>query len=253
MDKKREIGDSIHDKNLEAFIDELAKLEIDKSNISEEDIQIIEEMDQLQALYAICFLKIIQKEDDFNILKKLKLSSSFYKVIIQTLKEKDYFNKMNDLQSELLDSMESAEDEEKSYKVNMYFLKGYDYIMYNYSDYNEEELEVLSNFINSCGENNASEIQEDINKSINKINTIIKTFNENIGKWSKSRNQNVLTLLSLSDDMISASHNLIKQIQSMFFHIESQEMMLEDMLSFLDENNLMEQFDKFCKEKSDEE
>ncbi len=250
MNKKRGIGDSSYDKNLEAFIDGIAKLEIDLSPLKQADIEDIEGLNITQVLYAICFFKAVKKEEDFDILKKLRLSSSFYKLMMKKLKEKGYFNKIIDLEAAYRASLNKGSEEQRDYNVLMHFFQGYDYIMYNHSDFDEEEIESLEKFKKACDEDpDGTDLQEEINENINKINETIKIYNQNIDKWSKSKNKNIITLLNLSDDMITSSHNLIKYIQALFFNMESQEMLVEDLFDFLDENNLMQKFDKFCKDK----
>ncbi len=254
MDNKKSIGDSVHEKKLEALIDDIAKLEVDQSKIKKEDLEIFEDFNATQILYAICFLKIIQKEDDFDIIKRLKLSSSFYKLMIKTLKENEIVNKINILNAEYQDSLGLTITEEKAYMIMMFFLKGYDYIIYNYSDASGEDREALSTFIKACSPGfRIKDIEEDINKNIDKVNEIVKIFNANIGKWAKSKNQTILMILALSDDLINASHGLIGQIQTLFFQIDSKDMLIDDLMEFLHQNNLIGKFDKFCQERNDED
>ena len=244
-----------HDKELKNFIDTLAKIELNFKPNTQEALM-IEQSGFTCILYTVCMMKSLMSQSDTQIKNSLKLSSQFYKYIVDALK--DHFDTLETLAfnygSALVDNNTEYSKEKLIKSILNYYSQGHEYLKENYYPKNisGENYNILDSFNDIIGSQiDPEEIEEKLEIINKKLDTIISTWDKNIDKWGKkvkspekTTTSDLTTILNMTSDLIDHVIELGEINESLFESYLVQSELCDEYMGFLYKEGLLDKFNE---------
>ena len=267
MTNIKTITQTKYDKELRSFIDRLSKIKIDyKLNNFEQ--KMIDESGETALLYTICMMKVVMKENDTNVRKKMGIRINFYKYLKTLLEEE--FLLLNKVAFNYLDSLieieKISEEEAGNYFMN-FFVQGHDYIREHYypEDSPFKDPEMIDRIIEfedllddlmlkahyQVKDINLGLFASEFERSEQKVVKVVNKWNKNVKKWeqslsdpSKMSKKEVLLLMDMSAVLIDEYTHISDMINFLLEKYEFRQELSNWLIDFLHTENLLDKFNK---------